>query len=126
PRQLSGDFSSALTGNTINLCGAGGPANLNFDSGQLFNPATESLFTCPGGSAKAGQSILIGSPIPGNSTTNIDPVARKVLSLGAFRAPNRSGFPNFVNQQPLVRNDYQFDGSVDHPTGPNGQLFAVY
>ena len=126
PRQLSGDFSGVLTGNTINLCGAGGPANLNFDRGQLFNPATESLFTCPGGSAKAGQSILIGSPIPGNIITNIDPVARKVISLVAVPAPNRSGFPNFVNQQPLVRNDHQFDVRVDHTIGPKDQFFARY
>src|SRR2546427_3178451 len=47
-KQLSGDFSDVLTGNTINLCGSGGPANLNFDDGQLFDPASQSLFTCPG------------------------------------------------------------------------------
>ena len=40
PTELSGNFSSSLSGNILNLCGAGGPANLNFDSGQIFNPAT--------------------------------------------------------------------------------------
>src|SRR3989475_3180795 len=82
--QLAGDFSDVLNGKTFNLCGAGGPANLNFDSGQLFDPGAQSLFTCPGGSGKAGQTILIGNPIPGNRITNIDPVAQKVISLGAF------------------------------------------
>ena len=60
--EAAGNFSSFLTGQTINLCGAGGPANLNFDSGQLFAPATESLVTCPAGSALAGSSVLAGQP----------------------------------------------------------------
>ena len=124
--QLSGNFSDVLTGNTINLCGSGGPANLNFDSGQLFDPGSQSRFTCPGGSAKAGQTILTGTPIPGNRITNIDPVAAKVISLGAFPAPNRSGFPNFVNQQPLVRNDNQFIIKVDHAFSSKDQFFGRY
>ena len=42
--QKTGDFSSFLTGTTANLCASSGsaaPANLNFDTGQLFDPATE-------------------------------------------------------------------------------------
>jgi hypothetical protein len=125
-QQLNGDFSNVLTGNTINLCGSGGPANLNFDSGQLFDPASEHTFACPGGSGKAGQNILVGNPIPGNRITNIDPVAQHVISQAAFPAPNRSGFPNFVNQQPLVRNDNQFIVKVDHAFSSKDQFFGRY
>jgi hypothetical protein len=126
PSQLAGNFSSVLTGNTINLCGTGGPANLNFDSGQLFAPASESLITCPAGSADAGSTILTGNPIPGNVITSIDPVAEKGISLGGFPAPNRAGQPNFVNQDPLPRNDYQIDARIDYSVSTKDQLFARY
>jgi len=119
-----GDFSSFLTGRTVNLCGSGGPANLNFDSGQLFDPASEQLFTCPAGSALAGSPILVGKPISGNVITSIDPVAQKVLPH--FPEPNRPGYPNFVNQLPIRRNDDQFDVRIDHTLGPRDQIFARY
>jgi Carboxypeptidase regulatory-like domain len=122
--QKTGDFSSVLTGQTMNLCGAGGPANLNFDTGQLFNPATEKLFTCPAGSASAGSTILVGSPVPGNIITNIDPVAQKVLA--ADPEPNRPGFPNYVNQTPRVRDDNQFGVRFDYTIGPKDQFFFHY
>lgn len=124
--ELAGNLSGALTGNIINLCGAGGPGNLNFDSGQLFDPASEQLTTCPGGSAYAGSQILTGTPIPGNIITDVDPVAQKVLSLGAFPAPNRQGQPNFVNQQGLPRIDYQLDARVDYNISAKDQLFVRY
>jgi hypothetical protein len=124
PAERSGNLSSVLTGQTMNLCGGGGPANLNFDTGQLFNPATESLFTCPAGSASAGSTILVGSPVPGNIMTNIDPVAQKVLA--AFPEPNRPGYPNNVNQNPYRRADNQFDIRIDHSLGQKDQFFARY
>ncbi len=96
--EKAGDFSGFLTRKTINLCGGGGPANLNFDSGQLFDPATEHLFTCPAGSANADSTILVGNPIPGNIIHTIDPAAQKVEAF--FPEPNRPGFPNFLNQHP--------------------------
>ncbi|PYV87088.1 MAG: hypothetical protein DMG05_18300, partial [Acidobacteria bacterium] len=43
-----------------------------------------------------------------------------------FPTPNRSGFPNFVNQQPLVRNDHQFIVRVDHALSSKDQLFGRY
>jgi len=55
--EKSGNFSSFLTGQSMNLCGANGPANLNFDTGQLFLPGTESLFTCPAGSALQNSTV---------------------------------------------------------------------
>lgn len=123
PTQLSGDLSGALTGNIQNLCGAGGPSNLNYDTGQLFDPGTLSNFTCPSG-ANAGSTILVGTPIPGNIITNISPVAQKLLSY--VPAPNRSGFPNFVQNTPVVENDYQWNVRVDHTIGPNDQIFGHY
>jgi hypothetical protein len=126
PQQLGGNFSSFLTGQPINLCGVGGPANLNFDSGQLFNPATETLFTCPAGSAKAGSSVLVGNPIPGNIITAANPVTEKLLATNPFPTANRPGFPNFVNQAPLVRRDNEFDVRVDHTFGPKDEFFARY
>lgn len=123
--QKGGDFSSALTGQTVNLCGAGGPSNLNFDTGQLFNPATESNFVCPAGSAKAGSNILVGQPIPGNMITSIDPVAQKALALYTA-TPNLPGYPNFINQTPGVRNDDIFQIRIDHNLSDKNQFFGRY
>src|SRR5579864_7598764 len=130
PALRSGDFSSVLTGQTANLCASSGsaaPGNLNFDTGQLFFPASEHLFTCPVNPANpsAGAStVLVGTPVPGNIITNIDPVAQKVLAL--FPAPNRSGNPNFVNNSPLRRPDDQFDARVDEDLSEKDRLFGRY
>src|SRR5581483_7017864 len=62
---LNGDFSAYLTGKTTNPCGAGGPSNLNFDTGQVFNPDTARFFTCPSG-ANAGQQVVVKTPFAGN------------------------------------------------------------
>ena len=126
--QKSGDLSGLLTGTTANLCGAGGPAAYNYDSGQLFNPSTESSITCASG-ANAGQSILVGTPIPGNIITSIDPVAAKVLSLNAFPAPNVSGSSsgtNYVNTEPGTRYDHQVDARVDYDKSEKDQIFGRY
>ncbi|MGA2984421.1 MAG: carboxypeptidase-like regulatory domain-containing protein [Terriglobia bacterium] len=122
--EKAGNFSSFLTGQTANLCGAGGPSNLNFDTGQLFAPGSESLYTCPSGSANAGGAILVGNPVSGNIISTIDPVAQKVVAN--FPEPNRPGFPNYINQQPLVRNDSQFDGRIDQKISDKDQFFARY
>ena len=122
--QNQGNFSSVLTGTPINLCGSGGPANLNFDSGQLFDPASEQLFTCPASSGNAGSTILVGNPIPGNIITNIDPVAQKVIA--AYPTPSRPGFPNFVNQTPRDRSDNQFGLRLDHNLSSKDRIFGRY
>ncbi len=128
--EKAGDFSSFLAGQMINLCSASGsaaPVNLNFDSGQLFDPASESLLTCPQNPATpsvAPPTVLIGTPIPGNKIATIDPVAQKVLPF--FPEPNRPGFPNFVNQEPRVRNDHQFVVRIDHNMSSKDQIFGRY
>ncbi len=77
-KMLNGDFSDQLTGKTANLCGAGGPSNLNFDTGQIFNPSTAAFFTCPAGSALAGQQIVVKQPYAKNF---IDPSLFNPISL---------------------------------------------
>jgi len=128
--QKAGNFSSFLTGQTANLCASSGtaaPANLNFDTGQLFYPASEHLYTCPANPTNLGagtSTILVGTPIPGNIITNIDPVAQKALAL--FPAPNRPGLPNYINQTPLRRPDEQFDVRVDEALSDKDRLFGRY
>lgn len=128
--EKAGNFGSILTGQVANLCASSGsaaPPNLNFDTGQLFYPASEQLYTCPVNPANPGagtSSILVGTPIPGNIITNIDPVAQKVLAL--FPAPNRSGTVNYINQTPLRRPDDQLDARVDEVLSEKDRLFGRY
>lgn len=122
--QRAGDFSSYLTGNVLNLCGSGGPGNLNYDTGQLFDPGSLALFACPLGSAKAGSTILVGNPVAGNVITNIDPVAQKVLD--AYPQPNVAGVQNFINAVPQSRNDEQWLVRIDHTLSNKDRLSGRY
>ena len=123
--QRSGDLSGLLTGTIGNLCGAGGPSQYNFDTGQIFDPSTEAVTTCTSG-ANAGQSVLVGTPIPGNIITNIDPVAAHVFSLNAFPAPNIPGAAlgsvNYLNNAPATRFDEQYDARVDYDISEKDQV----
>jgi len=147
--QLQGDFShkydgsSAFTGNTVNLCGSGGPANavlpggsvipLNNDTGQLFDPSTSVLYNCP--NAKAGAPpIVIAQPIPNNIlfgtgiSRTMDPVAAHALSFNPFPAPNLSGVAgaNFVQAAPLPLTQHQGDVRIDWSIGPRDQFMGRY
>ncbi len=90
--QLNGDFSDLLTGTTANLCGAGGPSNLNYDTGQVFDPSTPTAYTCPAGSAMAGQSIVVRQPFAGNAipTSSFNAVSMK-LENALPRTGNSTG-----------------------------------
>jgi hypothetical protein len=120
--QKSGDFSSLLTGSTQNLCGGGGPSNLNYDTGQLFDPKTEAYFICP----NTGSQILLGTPIPGNIITTFDPVAQKILPL--FHAPSGliEGRAVYVNPTSSRRSDNQYDARIDYDISKNDLLFGRY
>jgi hypothetical protein len=128
--EKSGDFSSYLTGTTVNLCassGAAAPPKLNFDSGQLFDPGSEYNYTCPAdpSNPSAGQTtILVGTPIPGNILTTIDPVAQKALAL--FPAPNTPGVVNYTNQTPQQQQNDQFDARVDAILSKVNTVFVRY
>jgi len=124
-QEKQGDFSSLLTGTTQNLCGALGPANLTYDTGQLFDPKTESNYNCPNN----GKVILVGNPIPGNDIAtylggmgNSDPVGQKVLAL--FPDPNNGQF--FLNEAPHRDNRNQYDGRIDWSISTNDLVFGRY
>ena len=124
--QASGDFSSFLTGQKANLCGAGGPANMNFDTGQRFSPASEYLFTCPASSALAGSQVLAGQPITSNRVASMDPFAQRILP--SFPVPNYpiiSGF-NYISNTPYRESDNTGLVRVDETFSPKNQLFGRY
>lgn len=128
--EKSGDFSSFLTGTTANLCAASGPAapaNLNYDSGQLFDPKSESLYTCPVNpdNPSAGQAtVLVGNPLLGNKIGTLDSVAQKVLAL--FPAPNTPGVVNYTNQTSQQQQNDQYDGRVDANVSGADRVFVRY
>lgn len=129
-QEKAGDFSSFLTGTKVNLCsssGAAAPPNLLYDSGQLFDPSSESLYTCPANPANpsAGQTtVLVGNPIPGNIISKLDPVAQKVLAL--FPDPNTPGVVNYTNQTAQLQQNDQFDGRVDATISATDRIFVRY
>lgn len=128
--EKNGDFSSFLTGTTANLCASSGtaaPPNLNYDTGQIFDPASEYNYTCPANPANPGagtSTILVGTPIPGNIVTTLDPVAQKVLAL--FPEPNTQGIVNYTNETPQTQQNDQFDGRVDATVSSKDTVFFRY
>ena len=125
--QRAGDMSNLLTGKIGNLCGAGGPAQYNYDTGQIFNPGSETKVTCSSG-ALAGHTILVGTPVPGNIITTIDPVAQHIFSLGAWPQPNivSPTGNNYINSSPLTRVDDQGDARFDWDKSEKDQIFGRY
>jgi len=124
--QKQGDFSGLLSGTKQNLCGTGGPADLVYDTGQLFDPKTESNFTCP----NSGATILVGTAIPGNNianylggTGNFDPVAQKVLPL--FHDP-AAGSIFYLNPANARDNRNQYDARLDYTISAKDLVFARY
>jgi hypothetical protein len=124
--EKQGDFSSLLSGTTQNLCGAGGPANLNYDTGQIFDPKTISNYVCP----NSGSSILVGTGVPNNNiaaylggTGNFDPVAQKVLPLIHDPAVGSQFYLNPANSQD---NRNQFDARIDYSLSSKDLIFARY
>jgi Carboxypeptidase regulatory-like domain len=127
--EQKGDFSSFLTGQQANLCassGAAAPGNLNFDTGQIFDPKSEYLYTCPVNPNAAGSTtqVLVGTPIPGNIITNIDTTAQKVLAL--YPAPNSDGATNYINQNPFRRQDDIVDARIDWTISSRDTVFGRY
>ena len=122
--QKQGNFSSLLTGKTHNLCGSGGPSNLTFDTGQLFDPKTVATYACPN-----GNTILAGKAIPSNDigtylggVNNIDSIAQRVLS--AFPTANSGAF--FINETPFRDNRNQYDTRLDWNLSTKDLVFARY
>jgi len=120
--QKNGDFSGLLTGNMQNLCGEGDSHNLIYDTGQLFDPATEYMQNCDN-----GNSVLVGTPIPGNNIANygsgLDSVALKVLAL--YPDPN-SGGQFYLNEMPYRDSRNQWDARVDWNATKKDYIFGRY
>ncbi len=123
--EKQGDFSGLLTGTSQNLCGSGGSGNLTYDTGQLFDPNTETNFTCPNN----GNTILVGTPIPNNNIAaysgglgNLNPVSQKVLAL--YPNPNNGQF--YLNEEPHRDTRNQYDGRIDWNVSTKDLLFARY
>ena len=93
-KMLNGDFSDQMTGTTANLCGVGGSANLNFDTGQIFDPKTADFYTCPAGSALAGQQIVVKQPLANNfiDPSNFNPISMKFENETLPRTDDPTGF----------------------------------
>lgn len=128
--ERSGDFSSYLTGTQANLCASSGsaaPAGLAYDTGQLFDPKTEHTFVCPADPTNAGgpvSTVLVGDPILNNQITSIDSVAKKILAM--YPQVNTVGAVNYINQDPIKRQDNQLDARLDYALGLNDRLFVRY
>jgi hypothetical protein len=128
--ERSGDFSSFLTGTMANLCASSGsaaPSNLTYDTGQLFDPGTESSYTCPANPAGQGSTsttILVGNPIPGNVISTLDPVAQKVFAL--FPLPNAPGVVNYTNETPQQQQNDQFDVRINASISKSNSVFVRY
>lgn len=89
-KMIAGDFTDLYTGATANPCGQGGPANLDYAVGQLYDPDIAGTdFECPVGSANEGDNVSIRTPIVGNQ---IDPATYSPTAM------------NFINQT-LPRTD---------------------
>ncbi len=122
--EAQGNFGALLTGTDTNLCGTGGPANLTYDTGQLFSPATESLYTCPSGT-HSGSKVLVGTPLASNVISSINPVGAKVLA--SYPAPNLPiANPNYLNQTPETQGTELVDARVDNTFSAKDSVFVRY
>lgn len=120
--ELKGDFSGLLTGRTANLCGSGGPANLTFDTGQIFQPSVGTPVVCPVGSAMAGKTVAVKQPFPGNlvDPSLLDPVSLKIAE-SIPRATTANGFLNLVGAQNDDHTD-EFLTRVDYNLSANNHI----
>jgi len=113
--ERGGNLSDLLTGQTFTPCPDGsGPA---FDTGTIFDPFTNTPFTCGDGT-----QVVLRKPIPGNIIPScssagdgacLDPAALKLVQL--FPAPNRSLSSGNYLSNPVARNNQDsFDIRGDH------------
>ncbi len=117
-KQLNGDFSDLYTGRTTNACGAGGPSNMNFDTGQIFQVTAAqpfgSSYVCPASSAKAGQTVMVKQPYVGNqiNPATFNPVATRIeQSLPVSAAAN--GF-TYIPAVPQIDYTHEFTIKADY------------
>ena len=68
----------------------------------------------------------MGTPVPGNIITNINPVTAHALSLKPFPATNYPTVTNFVQSQPTIEQDDQFIARIDQNFSEKDQVFGRY
>jgi hypothetical protein len=125
--ELQGNFSALLTGVSSNLCGTGGPANLTFDTGQIFQPSVGTPFVCPSGSADAGQTVYVKQPFTGNmvAPSLLDPVDMRITQ-SLPTTSNPTGFVNLVGHEVLDHTDeflIRADYNLNEKNHINGRVF---
>ena len=121
-QQLAGDFSGLLgTTYAPNPCGTGGPANLNFLSGQIFDPQTATYYTCPAGSRNAGTQIVVQQPFPGNIITpasRLSPIALKIVNS---TLPQTNNPNDIVNEAGGVTHQTYNEFTIRSDWNPSGR-----
>ncbi|MGH9344628.1 MAG: hypothetical protein ACRD19_12825, partial [Terriglobia bacterium] len=120
---LAGDWSNLLSeGKVSNLCGAGGPSNLNFNSEQVFMPSVGTPFVCPAGSADAGKAVTVKQPYPNNQlpTSAYNPVAVNIMK----NIPRTNAANNllYVPAVPLAISTPQFTIRADYDPTSKQQI----
>jgi len=125
--ERGGNFSDLLTGQTFTPCQDGsGPA---FDTGTIFDPFTNTPYTCANGT-----QVILRKPIPGNIIPScasasdgacLDPAALKLVQL--FPAPNRSLSAGNYLLNPVARNNQDsFDIRGDHQLTAKDSLSLTF
>jgi Carboxypeptidase regulatory-like domain len=127
-KQLNGDWSDLYTGKIVNACGAGGPANLNFDSGQMFQPNAAAPFgspvTCPAGSAMAGQTVLVKTPYVGNQ---VNPATYSTVAMNMEKSmPKTMAADGSVTLPgiPLIQNTKEYTIRGDYDATQKQRIFG--
>jgi hypothetical protein len=126
--EVNGDWTDLYTGTTVNACGAGGPANLNFDTGQMFQPSVVAPFgspvTCPAGSADAGKTVDVKTPYVNNQ---VNPAAYSPVALLVEKSMPKTSAADgsvFVPATPLIDNTNEFTTRADYDTSSKQRLFG--
>jgi hypothetical protein len=125
PQMLQGDFSQLYTGQTFSPCVNPSGSDPVWDTGQIFDPGSIHSIVCGDGSTTSVANAFTGNLIPQNM---FDPVAKKVISLNAFPAPNVPGaiYSNYVTDPPDKRRDNQFLVKIDHEFSVKDKFFGRY
>jgi hypothetical protein len=128
-KELNGDWTDLYTGQTVNACGAGGPANLNFDTGQVFQVPSAaqpygSPITCPAGSAKAGQVVDVKNPYINNQ---VNPAAYSPVALLMEKSMPKTSAPDgsvTLPGIPLLQNTNEFTVRSDYNATERQRVFG--
>ena len=124
-QMLQGDFSQLYTGENFSPCPSPAGSDPVWDTGQIFDPGSVHSMTCSNGTSTLVANAFTGNVIPPEM---FDPVAKKVIALNAFPAPNVPGAisSNFVTDPSDNRRDNQFLLKIDHEFSDKDKLFGRY